>query len=275
MRIGGVNILSISYKKGGGKMKRVTKGLAAGLIVACTFLCATGCRFFGNDQADGENGSTTITLYDDLEAEEYKAEYGRSVSVDAPVKKGYYLEGYFDALAGGTKYFDSAGESLVRWEENFPTKLYARWGELSSFREEVTVFGNEAKDGGSSGRRTATIKTSKEFLSAVKGNFDRKLKLEYSVDLKTGSGYEEASPIEFYVKGYDSAGAEKYTVFTHTPKIGEFSTFTGSAEFAANDFTDGIFYATLFNTKKYMGAWAYPVFYSRNLTLTISFVAEE
>ena len=260
---------------------KTSKFTALILMVLVSFSVMCGCSLFANNSTNGSNKQvgegftqSTITLYNGDQSTQCVAQYGQTATITVPIKKGYYLEGYFDAQEGGTKYFDAKGDSLLKWEKTFPTVFYAHWGDIFTLQQDVIVFGNELKDGGNSGQRTAKIKLNDEFISALKSNFDGKLKIDYSIDLKTGTGYETASPIGMYIKGYDNSGAERYTIFTHTPSIGTFSTFTGSAEVDAADFLDGNVYIVVWNTRKYMGAWAYPVYYSRNLTLSISFVEE-
>ncbi len=253
-------------------MKRIIQKISLTLILCLLFTCMTGCSLFIDKDTAGEGiTQVTITLNNGEEATQYIAKYGEKVSIDETSKKGYYLDGYFDAQEGGTKYFDGKGQSLQNWHKDFPTTFYAHWIDISELKYTFNVFGNEPKHGGSSGQRTASIELDETFVSAIQGNTEKKLKIEYSIDLKTGTGYDEASPIGMYIKGYDNSGAERYTVFTHTPLIGEFSTFTGSAEISSNDFVDGNIYIVVWNTQKYMGSWAYPVYYSRNLTITVSF----
>ncbi len=255
-------------------MKKQMRSIVLTLALCLLFSSMTGCSLFADKDEVGEGFTqSTLTLYDGENATQYVAKYGEQAKITVATKKGYYLVGYFDAKEGGTKYIDGEGKSLLDWEKSFPTTLYARWGDISTLLQEISVFGNEPKDGGFSGQRTTTVKLSDELKSAIKSNFDEKIKIEYSIDLKTGSGWT-ASPIGMYVKGYDNSGAERYNVFTHTPTVGAFSTFTGSVEIAATDFVDGNIYLVIWNTKKQNGAWAYPVFYSRNLTLKVSIITE-
>ena len=255
-------------------MKRLIRSIVLTLTLCLLFSFLTGCSLFADKNEVGEGYTqSTLTLYDGETSTQYVAKYGEKASITVSTKKGYYLEGYFDAQEGGTKYIDGEGKSLFDWEKSFPTTLYARWSDVSTLVQEVSVFDNEPKDGGSSGQRTATIELNDALKSALKSNANGKIKIEYSIDLKTGSGWTP-SPIGMYVKGYDNSGAERYEVFTHTPTVGEFSTFTGSVEIAVADFVDGNIYIVVWNTKAQNGAWAYPVYYSRNLTLKISFVTE-
>ncbi len=253
-------------------MRKTMRKISFTLILCLLFTCMTGCSLFVDKDTAGEGiTQVTITLNDGEKSTQHIAKYGEKVRIDVIGKDGYYLDGYFDAEEGGTKYFDGTGQSLQNWNKDFPTTFYARWIDIAELKCTFHIFGNEPEHGGSSGQRTANIELDEAFVSALQGNTDRKLKIVYSIDLKTGIGYEEASPIEMYIKGYDNSGAERYTVFTHTPLVGEFSTFTGSVEISANDFATGNMFITVRNTKAFAGSWAYPTFYSRNLTVTVSF----
>lgn len=255
-------------------MKKLIRSIVLTLTLCLLFSFITGCSLFADKNEVGEGFTqSTLTLYDGDNSTQYVAKYGEKTTITVSTKKGYYLEGYFDAQEGGTKYIDGEGKSLLNWEKSFPTTLYARWSDISTLIQQISVFGNEPEDGGFGGQRTATVELSDELKSALKSNFDEKIKIEYTIDLKTGSGWT-ASPIGMYVMGYDNYGAERYEVFTHTPTVGEFSTFTGSVEIAAADFVDGNIYIVVWNTKAQNGSWAYPVYYSRNLTLNISIVTE-
>lgn len=267
-------------------MKKFLKFTALTLVVLVSFSVMCGCSLFANNSTNGSNKQvgegftqSTITLYDGDQSTQCVAQYGQTATITVPIKKGYYLEGYFDAQEGGTKYFDAKGDSLLKWEKTFPSVFYARWGDISTLEQKITVFGNEPKSGSYSGQRTAEVKLNDEFISALKSNFDGKLKIEYSIDLATAkgwdtAGYDTASPIGMYIKGYDNSGAERHTIFIHTPEIETYTTFKGSAEIDATDFVNGNMYIVVWNTKSHMGSYAYPVFYSRNLTLSISFVEE-
>ncbi len=255
-------------------MKKLIRVNIIAVTMCLLFSFMTGCNLFsgGNETGEGFTQST-ITLYNEENLMQYIAKYGEKATISIPSKKGYYFEGYFDSREGGTKYIDSEGNSLLNWEKSFPTVLYAHWNDLSTLVQEVTVFDNEPESGGMSGQRSATVRLSSELKSAIKSNFDGKIKIEYSIDIKTGEGWT-ASPIAMYVKGYESSGAERYEVFKYRPIVGEFTTFSGSVEIAAADFVDGNLYLVIWNTEKQNGSWAYPVYFSRNLTLKISIVTE-
>ncbi|MBQ9084446.1 MAG: hypothetical protein IJY24_02200 [Clostridia bacterium] len=245
------------------------------ILTLCLFLSfMTGCSIFVKKDNGGEGFTqSTLTLYDGENSTQYVAKYGEKTAISITAKNGYYLEGYFDAQEGGTKFIDGEGKSLLDWEKSFPTTLYARWRDISTLIQELSVFGDEPQDGGISGQRSATIELNDDLKSALKSNTNEKIKIEYTIDLKIGNGWS-ASPIGMYIKGYESSDAERYTIFTHTPPVNEFETFTGAVEVNASDFADGNLYITVWNTRKQNGSWAYPVYYSRNLTLKISIVTE-
>lgn len=244
------------------------------LICILSLLCSitAGCSLFADKDKIAEGVTQiTLTIYDGEKAEQIIVKYGEKANVTIREKKGYYLDGYYDKEEGGIKYFDSEGVSLFNWEKSFPTTLYAHWKDISSLMQEITVFNNEPQDGGFSGQRTATVKLDKEIKSAIKSNSNAKIKIEYSIDLEIDSTWEP-SPIAMYIKGYENSGAERYEIFTHTPTVGTFKTFTGSVEIDATDFIDGNVYIVLWNTKKQNGSWKYPIYYSRNLIFKISII---
>lgn len=254
-------------------MKKIIRVSLAAVIMCLLFSLMTGCNLFVDNEVGEGFTQSTLTLYTGDNSTQYVAKYGEKATISIPSRKGYYFEGYFDSQEGGIKYINSEGSSLMNWEKSFPTALYAHWNDLSTLVQEVTVFDNEPKSGGASGQRTATVRLNNELKSAIKSNSDGKIKIEYSIDVKTGEGWD-AVPVAMYVKGYESSGAERYEIFKYRPIVGEFTTFEGSIEIAAADFVDGDLYFVLWNTEKQNGSWAYPVYYSRNLTLKISIVTK-
>ena len=159
-------------------MKKLIKSIVLTLTVCILFSFLTGCSLFADKNEVGEGFTqSTVILYDGESSTQYVAKYGEIATVSVGSKKGYYFDGYFDAEEGGTKYIDGAGKSLIAWEKSFPTSLYARWIEVSSLVQEANVFDNEPTHGGASGQRTATVKLSSELKSAVKSNFDGKIKI--------------------------------------------------------------------------------------------------
>ena len=244
-----------------------------GMMVTLCLLILSVSACGGTEKAGEGITESTLTLYNGEESVQYVAQYGREASVSVPQKSGYYFLGYFDAENGGTKYIDGSGRSTKKWEKSDPTALYAQWDSVSNLSREISVFGNEPEQGNAGGQRTATVQLDEELRAAIQGNATYKLKIEYRVDLKTGDNWDP-SPIAMYIKGYDNAGAEKHDVFTLTPVAGEFSTFEGSAAIPAGDFVDGNLYVVLMNTKAQNGSLAWPTYYSRNLTLKLSLVAE-
>lgn len=44
-----------------------------------------------------------------------------------PTKNGYTFAGYYDAVSGGTKYYDADGKSAKVWDKKTDSTLYARW----------------------------------------------------------------------------------------------------------------------------------------------------
>ncbi len=256
-------------------MKKFIKIATLSLCLLFISTSITACSLFSSSNNPGDSTPKTqdITVYKDDTPTTYTLTLGEVAEIDVFTKSGYYFNGAYDSAVGGTKYFGLDGKSLLAWEKTFPTTFYAQWKNIADLQSTFNVFGNEPQSGGTSGQRTKTITLDDDFVSAIKGNFDKKLKIEYTIDLKTSSAFDidTAHPIRMYVKGYNNSGAEQHVIFTHTPLLDSFSTFTGSVEIPANDFASGNIYIVVRNTQKFMMSWAYPVFYSRNLTLNVSF----
>ncbi|MBO5817647.1 MAG: InlB B-repeat-containing protein [Paludibacteraceae bacterium] len=50
-----------------------------------------------------------------------------SIANNLPKKTGYAFQGYFDAISGGTKYYNADGTSAKNWDKTSATTLYAQW----------------------------------------------------------------------------------------------------------------------------------------------------
>ena len=50
-----------------------------------------------------------------------------SIASNLPKKTGYAFQGYFDAISGGTKYYNADGTSAMNWDKTSATTLYAQW----------------------------------------------------------------------------------------------------------------------------------------------------
>ena len=48
-------------------------------------------------------------------------------TVTAPTKEGFVFDGYYDALEGGTKYYNIDGTSAKKWDKPSTATLYAHW----------------------------------------------------------------------------------------------------------------------------------------------------
>ncbi|MBE5745257.1 MAG: hypothetical protein E7355_03870 [Clostridiales bacterium] len=246
-------------------MRKITKWLVTFFATALFAMSFMGCFGARGGDSSSDLREKTLTVYNGETASTYTVMVNSMAEIDAPTKKGYYLEGIYDQEMGGTKYFDCLGKALVKWEKSFPTTLYARWMDISTLSQEATVFGNEPTEFGvSTGRKKVTL--NKEFVSALKGNFDNNLKIQYSVEMKAGQGFG-VEEFEVYVKGYDNDGADRHYICKETAPEGSFAKFTGTVEVESNDFTEGNIYITAAKTTSAV----YPVMYIRNLTITVTF----
>ena len=69
------------------------------------------------DRQGGTTGSHAVTAtYDSAMPE-----------AEMPIKEGYIFRGYYDAVTGGTKYYNADGTSAKTWDKTEDTILYARW----------------------------------------------------------------------------------------------------------------------------------------------------
>ncbi|NCB02992.1 MAG: hypothetical protein EOM67_12615, partial [Spirochaetia bacterium] len=71
------------------------------------------------DPNGGEAGASSVDAVDTRSMPE---------GLEAPSRTGYAFEGYYDALTGGTQYYNGSMESTITWDNaNTITTLYARW----------------------------------------------------------------------------------------------------------------------------------------------------
>ncbi len=90
------------------------------------------------------NKASNATLYAQWTANKYTVTFDRrsgsggsanvSATYDAampsatmPTRTGYAFQGYFDAVSGGTKYYNVNGSSAKNWNKTANTTLYAQW----------------------------------------------------------------------------------------------------------------------------------------------------
>ncbi|MEW9503505.1 hypothetical protein AB1471_17365, partial [Jeotgalibacillus marinus] len=59
--------------------------------------------------------------------------FGQSMpsGFDAPTRVKHAFVGYYSAISGGTKYYDSGMVSVQNWNVTSDTTLYAQWSEDS------------------------------------------------------------------------------------------------------------------------------------------------
>ena len=69
------------------------------------------------DLQGGQTGSTSV-----------EATYDAAMpAMTVPTRKGYTFLGYYDAVTGGTKYYNADGTSAKNWNKASNATLYARW----------------------------------------------------------------------------------------------------------------------------------------------------
>ncbi len=104
------------------------------ITIICLFIIITmtsfGCSLFAMSDDNGEvptEENITITIINDTQEYTQQVVVGEIANVDLPIKAGYVCIGLFSDAVEGTKYFDGDGESITKWQKNFPTKLYAQF----------------------------------------------------------------------------------------------------------------------------------------------------
>ena len=106
-----------------------------------------GIKYINEDGSSTGNAWTTAsdsTIYAHWTANQYTVTFNKGIgtggsgsvtatfdasmpTITLPTKAGYTFEGYFDASAGGEKYYDVEGNSAKSWDKANDTTLYAQW----------------------------------------------------------------------------------------------------------------------------------------------------
>ncbi len=168
-------------------MKKIITSTMIIIIVICLCFTSTGCLDFlfsslglGNDNSESEN-KIVLQIHINDSTISVDAYEDKSVHIDKiATKYGYYITGYFDAPEGGTKYFDSDGNSLSVWSKSNPTEFYAQWANVDNYNiiskpvvwDNTYSFNSEANLG-----YYTNIAT---HVSAIDGNLSRTLRLTLS-----------------------------------------------------------------------------------------------
>ena len=125
------------------------------------------------DQQGGSGGTENIT-----------ATQGSAMpSITIPTRVGYQFLGYFDAISGGTQYYDFIGASAKNWDKTGAQTLYAHW----EFRG-IYVFHN--------------------------GNWKKVAPHVYS---STYSTWKECSPFVFYNSAWQPINPTSFIKITSQP----------------------------------------------------------
>ena len=78
------------------------------------------------DPNEGTGGNQTVSATYDSAMPTTKKAGG---AITAPTRNGYTFLGYFDAVSGGTKYYNANLTSAHKWDKASATTLYAHWQE--------------------------------------------------------------------------------------------------------------------------------------------------
>ncbi len=158
-------------------------------VVMILTISLTACGLFGEPKDVPKVTSSSITVYVDDIPQTFTATYDTTVDVGPLSKRGCYLVGIEDSA--GRKYFDEAGRSLLPWNEANPTTFYAKFESLDTLSYTYkTAATKTVCIGTQSDYATCNITynyneaKAVQFLSALKGNPERQVKISYSFDAR-------------------------------------------------------------------------------------------
>ena len=158
-------------------------------------------KFDKNGGSGGQSADVTAT---------YDAEMP-TINTTAPTKSGYTFAGWYDAVSGGTKYYNADGTSARSYDKTGGTTLYAHW----TANTYTVKFDTNGGTGGTTGNATCT--------------YDQNCTLTANGFTKTGytfAGWAETS-----------TGAKKYDDKATVKNLATSGTKTLYAKWTANTYT--------------------------------------
>ena len=142
-----------------------------------------------NNQGAETSGTTSIT-----------ATYGSAMpTATMPTKTGYTFNGYYDAISGGTKYYNADGTSAKNWNKYAAATLYAQWAEQV---EAPTVSGDKDNMFIYTGEEIVALKSTDAY-TVTDGSATDAGKYTATVTLKNGyiwsDGKNDAKTVEWEI----------------------------------------------------------------------------
>ncbi len=184
-------------------MKKFIKLFATCALFVIVCLTFTACGIFGNGGGDFKNKSVTISVYNGSASSNYTLAVGKEAHIEPVLKSGYYLTGFFDSETGGTKYFDTSGDSTSVWQKDYPTTFYAQW-------DDVKNLGTQAWDGLYNNQyylgmpKTLSFTASNtQFVNALQGNYDKTIEITLKLRIATQEWPLIGSPAADETQAYD------------------------------------------------------------------------
>ena len=251
-------------------MKKITKLATLILSVIMLAISMTACSLFSN-QPDNSGGggnegvstpnTQTITVYNGENHVTYTATLGEVAKIDVFTKPGYYFVGAYDTAEGGTKYFDSTGNSTMVWGAGNPDTYYARFASVLECSYKDTL----REDGGI----WFTFTLDEEIMSAINGNLDHKLNVNISFEAACEETWELRKA---YITNNKSGGTNHicFDEAIQLPNNAMYKSFNYSFEIKAREFKNGNVYFYIYNST----IVSVKDYYVKNITLDIEFASE-
>ncbi len=261
-------------------MKKIITSTMIIIIVICLCFTSTGCMDFlfsalGLGSDESENNKIVLQIHVNEETLSVNAYEDEQVTIEKlAIKQGYYLTGYFDAPEGGTKYFDSNGNSLSVWSKNNPTEFYAQWGDIDNYvLFENLVWSKNYYNFYSNTYFTILLNDGDE-ISAIAGNLSRKIHL--SINFKMSCPDFKTCDRSLYIVDDDTSAGEIYNKTYFTLNGSEYNTFSFEMDVSAKAFSKGTQNGkTVYRTHlKFNGSSVYPS-YVKDLSVSAYFVPQD
>ncbi len=263
-------------------MKKIITSTMIIIIVICLCFTSTGCMDFlfsalglGSDDSESENNKIVLQIHVNEETLSVNAYEDEQVTIEKlAIKQGYYLTGYFDAPEGGTKYFDSNGNSLSVWSKSNPIEFYAQWGGIDNYVLcENLVWSKNYYKFYSNTYFTIILNDGDE-ISAIAGNLSRKIHL--SINFKMSCPDYKTWDCSLYIVDDDTSAGEIHNKTYFTLNGSEYNTFSFEMDVSAKAFSKGTQNGkTVYRTHlKFNGSNVYPS-YVKDLSVSAYFVPQD
>ncbi|MBR2480929.1 MAG: hypothetical protein IKB56_06480 [Clostridia bacterium] len=201
-------------------------------ILICSLLCVlailgsllVGCSGDGSSNGRNSKKEVTLTLIGENGVQkEAVVKYDVENTVETMYKSGYYFNGYYDAVEGGTQYFSKEGKAICTWQEHYPTTLYAQFRPVKElfFKPNMTYISEALEIKGdkciyySSESPNLEYRLPFEMINAAKADFY--LEMNIKIMFRYKDTRNETNPRLYISDTNDSSGETYYyTKFNHS-----------------------------------------------------------